>query len=350
MIRSIALLAIVCVMAGLISAQQPVKCLGPLSEERLRDLIKSQVAEKRLHAYVQTCGVGFELSDTVKSRLRSAGASAELLDDIRVHGPERRLADDAATNKRQAEQARWESVKDSRNTRALEQFLRDYPDSEHASAARLTHDSLKGSETPAKGGQENQEEGEQGWQKELDSAVKLLNANRCKEALDKLERVARTNPANVDIQNALGLTYVCLSLPSTAIQHFSRAIDIQPGYAAAYGNRGQVFLQSRQFELAIQDFDWALQQEPGNGSLYWQRGQAKLGLRRYEDALKDFERAIALDPVNPDGYQGRGRVFYELGKYAEALADFEAAIARKHDFTDAIEYRARTLERLKQAR
>jgi formylglycine-generating enzyme required for sulfatase activity len=92
MIRTIALFLIACAVVGQPSAQKPVNCSGPLSEERLTDLIKSQVAEKRLHVIVQTCGVGFELSDTVKSRLRAAGASAELLEDIRVHEPKKATA------------------------------------------------------------------------------------------------------------------------------------------------------------------------------------------------------------------------------------------------------------------
>jgi len=81
--RTIALLAIACAASV---AQQPVKCPGPLTEAQLTDLVKSQVPEKRLHVIVQTCGIGFAWSDSVKSRLHAAGASTELLEDIRVHG------------------------------------------------------------------------------------------------------------------------------------------------------------------------------------------------------------------------------------------------------------------------
>lgn len=178
----------------------------------------------------------------------------------------------------------------------------------------------------------------------------LYSTGHCKEALDQLDLVARANPANAYVQNALGLTYVCLHLSSRALEHFSRAIDIQPGYAAAYRNRGLVFIASGQFELAIDDFDWALEREPGNGALYWRRGTAKFGLRHYEEAQNDFTASIALDDSSPYGYHWRGRVLYELGKYREALADFEMALARKHDFSEAIDYRARAKERLDHAR
>jgi tetratricopeptide (TPR) repeat protein len=178
----------------------------------------------------------------------------------------------------------------------------------------------------------------------------LYYGHQCREALEKLDRVARANPGNAYVQNALGLTYLCLNLSSRAVEHFSRAIDIQPGYAAAYWNRGQVFAANGQFELAIEDFDWALEREPENGSLYWRRGLAKLGLRHYEDAAKDFTKSIAADSSSPYGYHGRARVNYELGKYREALADVDAAVARKQDYADAMELRARVRERLADGR
>jgi formylglycine-generating enzyme required for sulfatase activity len=83
----VALIAVWLTMMGLLSAQQPVSCPGPLTEAQLMDLVKNQVPEKRLHLIVQTCGVRFALSDPVKSRLRAAGASADLLEKIRAHAP-----------------------------------------------------------------------------------------------------------------------------------------------------------------------------------------------------------------------------------------------------------------------
>jgi len=53
----------------------------------LTDLVKNQVPEKRLRIIVQTCGIRFALTDSVKGRLRAAGASAELLEEIRARAP-----------------------------------------------------------------------------------------------------------------------------------------------------------------------------------------------------------------------------------------------------------------------
>ena len=84
MMRTIALLLIACAAS---CAQQPVNCPVPLSERQLTDLLKGQVPEKRLHVIVKRCGVAFVLNDSAKSRLRAAGASADLLEEIRTYGP-----------------------------------------------------------------------------------------------------------------------------------------------------------------------------------------------------------------------------------------------------------------------
>ena len=175
---------------------------------------------------------------------------------------------------------------------------------------------------------------------------RLYHSGRCNDALEKLDAVARSRPQDAFVQNALGLTYRCLGLPSLAAERFSRAIDLKPAYAGAYRNRGEVFSEQAQFELAIDDFNWALEQEAADASLYWRRGRAKFGLLHYEDAARDFTTAIDRDPTSSDGHYWQGRVLYELGKYREALLAFEAAIARKRNFADAIDYRARVAEKL----
>jgi tetratricopeptide (TPR) repeat protein len=184
---------------------------------------------------------------------------------------------------------------------------------------------------------------------ESESAVegkRLYQVGQCEDAARIFDKLARQQPSNVFVQNALGLALACLKLNVPAVEHFSLAIQLKPDYAAPYLNRGQVFLTSAQYELAIQDFTWAIEQAPENAVFYSRRGRALFGLRRYEDAEADFAKSIALDPADASGYHGRGQVFHQLGRYREALADYDQAIARKRDLAPAYVDRARTRERL----
>jgi len=181
---------------------------------------------------------------------------------------------------------------------------------------------------------------------QAEEGKRLYQTGRCEDAARVFDKLARQEPTNVFVQNALGLALSCLKLHAAAAEHFSLAVQLKPDYAAPYLNRGQVFLASAQYELAIQDFTWAIEQEPENAAFYARRGKALFGLRRYEDAERDFANAIALDPADPSGYHGRGQVSHQLGRYREALADYDQAIARKRDLAPAYIDRARTRERL----
>ena len=149
--KIVALLA-VSLVAALVSAQQPVNCRSPLTEAQLTDLIKN-LPEKRQHVFVRTCGVSFVLTDPARNRLRAAGASAELIEEIRAHGP-KKAADEKAIGfkkkkqeqdqqqrtpqqlQQQAELALWEAIKDSRTTEPFEDYLKRYPSGQFAAAAK----------------------------------------------------------------------------------------------------------------------------------------------------------------------------------------------------------------------
>lgn len=180
----------------------------------------------------------------------------------------------------------------------------------------------------------------------IEEGKRLYQIGRCEDAAKLFDKLARQEPANVFVQNALGLALACLKLNVPAVEHFSLAVQLKPDYAAPYLNRGQVFLALAQYQLAIQDFTWAIEQEPENSVFYSRRGRALLGLRRYEDAERDFVKAIELDPADPNGYHGRGQVSHQLGRYREAVADYDRAIARKRDLAAAYTDRARTRDRL----
>lgn len=179
-----------------------------------------------------------------------------------------------------------------------------------------------------------------------ETAKRLYSEGHCDEAVHLLDRVVRTRPTDPFAQNALGLAYACLSMNTPASERFSLAIELRPSYAAAYLNRGNVFLKAGQYQLAIEDFTWAIEQEPGNANFFWRRGLALFGLRRYEDARSDFTNSVRVDPSDPHGYDGLGRIAHEMGNYAEALRFYTSAISYQRDFAAAYVDRARTRERM----
>ena len=108
-------------LLALTEAQQSVPCPGPLSEAQLTQLVKGSVPAARIGQLVASCGIDFEPDGGAIGRLRSAGMPRTALDAVRA-------ATGPAERKRQAEQALWESIKDSHEIESFEDYLRRYPE------------------------------------------------------------------------------------------------------------------------------------------------------------------------------------------------------------------------------
>ena len=59
-----------------------------------------------------------------------------------------------------------------------------------------------------------------------------------------------------------------------AAQEFTKAIELDPDYAAAYYNRGFAYGKLGQYQRGIEDFDKAIQLDPDYAENYYSRGLA----------------------------------------------------------------------------
>ncbi|HEX5430926.1 MAG TPA: tetratricopeptide repeat protein [Bryobacteraceae bacterium] len=160
---------------------------------------------------------------------------------------------------------------------------------------------------------------------------------------------------------------------SEAILSFDRAIDLQPGFAGAYLDRGRAHMGNYEQDEAVADFTKAIQLRPHNAQALLDRGEAYLFLKNFsaaaadasaaiaanpnlaeaynlratavrdtgdpQKAVADFDRAVQLAP-NADNYYQRGATYQELGEHKLAIADFTQTIAFETDLAQAYFARA----------
>ena len=123
-----------------------------------------------------------------------------------------------------------------------------------------------------------------------------------------------------------GLAYGDLDQPEDAVISYNKAIQLDPEYALAYYNRGNLFALLGQYSRAIEDYNEAINIDPEYTSVYKNRGNAFVLLGEYHRAIKDFDETIALDPQHAHGYGSRAWAFAALNMYAEAQQDLERAL------------------------
>ena len=111
-----------------------------------------------------------------------------------------------------------------------------------------------------------------------------------------------------------------------ALADYDRAIEIDPGATTAYRNRGVAYHLHGGSELALADYDRAIELDPNYAKAYTGRGGLYHELGELDAAQEDFGRALELDPSDPDAYLARGVLHASRGNPASALTDYDAAI------------------------
>ena len=94
-----------------------------------------------------------------------------------------------------------------------------------------------------------------------------------------------------------------------ALASYERAINLKPTNPWTYSDRGRLYEQKGEKELALQDYNQALKLSPQSADLYYDRGYLYHQKREKELAFKDFEQAIKLDPQSVKTYSMRALLF-----------------------------------------
>jgi tetratricopeptide (TPR) repeat protein len=110
-----------------------------------------------------------------------------------------------------------------------------------------------------------------------------------------------------------------------AIRDFQASAALGDGGAGTY-NVGSIYLLQGKHREALGAFDKAEFQGYRLSNLYFQRGMALVNLGRPADAVPQFENALRIDPLSDDRegiYLYLGRALLQLGKPDEAVQALE---------------------------
>ena len=128
--------------------------------------------------------------------------------------------------------------------------------------------------------------------------------------------------------------------PRKAIEYLSEAIKLKPDYAEAYNNRGNVYSETGQYQMAIDDYSESIRLRPESVHAYNNRGLAYSKLEKQKEAIEDYNEAIRLKPDNSVSYNNRGAAHLALGQYQQAIEDYSEAIRISPNYVDAYYNRA----------
>jgi lipoprotein NlpI len=133
-----------------------------------------------------------------------------------------------------------------------------------------------------------------------------------------------------------GNVYLSNSDADHALADFNEALRLDPKDAWAYAERGNLYKNKGDLDHALEDLSEAIRLDPGYALAFFSRGDVYRSKGDIADAMTDMNEALHLDPNYALAYFVRGRLSYMLGNAPAALEDFTKAI--KLDDSEATSY------------
>ena len=154
----------------------------------------------------------------------------------------------------------------------------------------------------------------------------LMGLKEIEEAIKAYSDVIELNPHYSAAYNNRGVIYANRGEYNLAITDFSKAIELNPRDFFAYNNRGNTYNDIGEFNKAIDDFNNAIYLKSDYSNAYNNRGNVYVKKHDFDQAIKDFNTAIQLDPGFAGAYNSRGTAYHEKGDIQKAIGDFNEAI------------------------
>ena len=157
--------------------------------------------------------------------------------------------------------------------------------------------------------------------------IRAASAQELDAALEAFAAVAVSQPKYARVHALIANVNVLKRDYPRAIAEYNAAVNLNPGAAGLYHDRGITFATMGEYDRALKDLSRAVEIDPLYKMAYFYRGNAYSDMQRYDEALADYTKVIELDPQFIDAYLNRGSLYLsEKDMAQDALADFSAAI------------------------
>jgi tetratricopeptide (TPR) repeat protein len=118
----------------------------------------------------------------------------------------------------------------------------------------------------------------------------------------------------------------------SAIEDYSKVIEIDSNYKWAFQSRGIAKSKLNDFEGAVLDFDKVIQIDPNYKWAYQNRGEAKGKLYDIEGGVIDFDNVIQIDPNYKWAYEEKGNLLFNNKDYERAFECYSKILELNPDF------------------
>ena len=160
------------------------------------------------------------------------------------------------------------------------------------------------------------------------AAQKALAAGDSTAAIEKLNLSVQADANYAEAYMLLGLTEFHIGQTAKSIEHYRRALQLQPQSYSGHYNLALAYLREHKVEEGRAQLEQAVKLDPNQADAAYDLAIVLLEQNRPAKALGYLTRAQKLNPRRPDVAFNLVRAELEAGRIAEARRDAEAAAGR----------------------
>ena len=155
--------------------------------------------------------------------------------------------------------------------------------------------------------------------------------------------IGRTDQRRAHEELYIGRTDQSKKRYRQAIEHYTKAIELNPQMARAYYNRGNANSALGEYEEALKDYSEAIQLDPDYSDSFFNRANANADLCSFQEAVNDYDEALRLG--SRDALFNKGNALVMLGCFDEALQCYRESELKEID-SDGAPKNRRALEKV----
>ena len=146
-----------------------------------------------------------------------------------------------------------------------------------------------------------------------------------KSALKAYEKALSLRPNLPEVNLRLAQIYRLEGKPSEAQHHLSQELNLNPTSSAAWSERGEIAMSSKDFHLAVESYKVLVVLVPEDERFHLALATAERKSHKFESALATLDRMEKLPGRRPsDFYFEKGLLLREMGRRIEAVSAFKA--------------------------
>jgi len=160
---------------------------------------------------------------------------------------------------------------------------------------------------------------------ETNLAVALQAEGRIDEAIDHYQRAIALQPEYAPAYNNLGAALHAKGRHDEAIATYQQALRLRPDFPLAHYNLANALNDAGRPREAVEHFRIALQTISGSADVHNNLGIALMGEGKADDAIAEFRVAVQLEPESAASRRNLANALESVNRYDEAINEFGRA-------------------------